>query len=482
MGSNFTIDIDRSVKPKLFLKFEETLIQNLAMKDVDQSIRDYYYSSVQIGSIGEIPFAEYLGYKYSSFSEYVGNVMDRFFDGKTSKKDFQAIVRKTLTHFKRQRRSFAEYIVQKIENYDVYSPLSPMYGLIPDKSHQNSVRSIKDEYIIALNKWVDSNEYFIQCPLFLFASKTLVRGGFRTDVFCSICHHIKNFSNGSLEQYFLSLSKDFIEKLSPISFLPTLFVNEEGKESYVNCDEEGNIILRATCEELEDGEPKPCVLSAGAKTLYTKMIEFIPSDAEAFATFRLSRTIRVNKYALAATFNDNPNVAAISKLEEYLRELYAWSFDSSYDHYRLLSRYKDEGMEYTIVFSDISVDKIIERSFISVRREDYDKLNKPLSKILIHYFKWKQLELYPYETSYNGYVEVPYGVFLGNVNFPTDEKEENLPLIEASLMEFRRKGIILDSYYYKNGCHYIHFLPPSAEEITEYRQRFGVGLIGKEED
>ena len=261
-----------------------------------------------------------------------------------------------------------------------------------------------------------------------------------------------------------------------------MFVNEEGKESYVNCDEEGNIILRATCEELEDGEPKPRVLSAGAKTLYTKMIEFIPSDAEAFATFRLSRTIRVNKYALAATFNDNPNVAVISKLEEYLRELYAWSFDSSYDHYRLLSRYKDEGMEYTIVFSDISVDKIIERSFISVRREDYDKLDNPLSKILVHYFKLKQLELYPYKNSSNGYVEFPYGVFLGNVNFPTNKKDENLPLIEASLYEFCKKGIIVESFYYSNGCYFIRFLTPSEEEIAEYGQRFGVNLIEKEED
>lgn len=466
------------------MKFEESLIHNLAMKDVDQSIRDFYYSSVQIGSTGEIPFADYLGYMDRSFTEYVGDVMDRFFDGKTSKKDFQAIVHNFVAHAKRQRLSFANQIIQKIETYDVDTPLSPLYNLISDNESKEYIRTLKDEYIIALNKWVNSDEYFIQCPFFLFASKTLVRGGFRTDVFCSICDHIRNFSNGSLDQYYLPLSKDFLDKplFSPISFLPTLFTNEEGKESYVNCDEKGNIILRATCEELEEGEPKPRALSAGAKTLYTKMIEFIPGDAEAFAAFRLSRTIRVNKYSLARTFNARPNDDALKQLEEYLRELYSWSFDSSYDHYRLLSRYKDEGSEYTIVFSDISVDKIIERSFISVRREDYDRLSDPLSKILVHYFKLKQLELYPYNTSYNGYVEFPYGVFLGNVNFPTNKKEENHPLIEASLKEFCEKGIILDSYYYKNGCYYICFLPPSAEEINEYRQRFGVERITKGED
>ena len=466
------------------MKFEESLIHNLAMKDVDQSIRDFYYSSVQIGSIGEIPFADYLGYMYRSFTEYVGDVMDHFFDGKTSKKDFQAIVRKASTNFKRQRRSFAEHIVQGIENYDVYSPRSPLYGLVPDKSHIDFVRSIKDEYIIALNKWVDSNEYFIQCPFFLFASKKQVRVGFRTDVFCSICEHIKNFSNGSLDQYYLPLSKDFIDTplFSPISFLPTLFTNEEGKECYVNCDEEGNIILRATYEELEDGEPKPRALSAGAKTLYTKMIEFIPCDAEDIAAFRLSRTIRVNKYALASTFNANPNVAAISQLEEYLRELYAWSFDSSYKHYRLISQYIDNGADYSITLSELSADKIIERSFIGVRREDYDKLYNPLSKILVHYFKLKQLELYPYVTDFNGYNKFLYDDFLRNVNFPTNDKEENIPLISASLQEFCEKGIIVESFYYSQGGFFIRFLSPSDEEIVEYRQRFGVGLIGKEED
>lgn len=466
------------------MKFEESLIHNLAMKDVDQSIRDYYYSSVQIGSIGEIPFADYLGYMYRSFTEYVGDLMDHFFEGKTSKKDFQAIVRKASANFKRQRRSFAEYIVQKIENYDVYSPLSPIYGLVPDNSHKDTVRTIKDEYIIALNKWVDSNEYFIQCPFFLFASKTLVRGGFRSDVFCSICEHIKNFSNGSLDQYYLPLSTDFLDKplFSPISFLPTLFTNEEGKESYVNCDEEGNIILRATCEDLEEGEPKPRALSAGAKTLYTKMIEFIPGEAEAIAAFRLSRTIRVNKYSLARTFNAKPNDDALKQLEEYLRELYAWSFDSSYKHYRLISQYIDNGADYSITLSELSADKIIERSFIGVRREDYDKLYNPLSKILVHYFKLKQLELYPYITDFDGYNKFLYDDFLRNVNFPTNDKEENIPLISASLQEFCEKGIIVESFYYLQGCFFIRFLAPSDEEITEYKQRFCVDLIAKGED
>lgn len=447
--------------------YSETLTCSIAQNDIEAEIRNFFYRTIEIPETGLIQFRDALGYKGREFSDFVSAILNGTLKGKTEKEELTAEFRKIQKNARIKRKNFAGHIEKK--TYLLPSKeSSPLYK--KNLINISDIEAARNEIIVALTEWAESEQNYIDCPYFTYASLSMMKKGYISDILKSLWEKLKNSFNGSFDNYYVSIHKDFIDKpfFSPCSILPELseFALEDGelKKGVLIRDEKGDVISQL----VYDGDPsvRVPVFSNDAKLMLMSFSKYIPDASQ----FLLDRTIIVSRKELAKLFKTNLTPYTYQRVDKVIDELLFWTYyEKKYAFHLVESRELTDDDIYKIVFTGVGAKEIVERTMIELRREDYNALENRLAKILCHFIRYRQLSLYPYQTEY---IEITYHDFLRNAHFPSEDMEINMKFIEDALKDFVTHNLFVYDYKIKGTSFFIKFIEPADYDMDRFRLLF----------
>ncbi len=463
-------------------KYPSELISDMADVFIPSRYRVFFESNFSVKGTPVGRFMDYIGYGGLTFYYLVDDVINFSLKGASSKKEISNIYRNYKNHLLRKRTALYDSIVESIRKNEIsYGPLAAEAEALSIDNDADKIRELKEAGINKITQWFSGDgpyknrKSFIDCPYFGWASKTVIKNSYKSDILGEILEYIRKNLDGDLADYFVPYAQEYIGKplFSPTGQsvqLQELTANIYGLDIK---DDSGLTILRSAYSNfMPPGKPIK-VLSADAKTV----LQYLSNQVTNIGQFAVDGSVDVSAWELASIFyNGNPPAGYEERIETILQELFSWYYFYNGEGFHYLdysTTYKDGNghKRYNIVLGGVTKKAIIEHKFVRIKKSDYDKLSNPLCLILAHFLKFEQVLRYPYDDDgdkcENGYIRYDYNVWRQNVNFQSNNKSEIFLLIEDALKEFKENKVIVYDYLRRQNDFLVKFFSPSQYELED---------------
>ena len=446
-----------------------------ATKHVDSKIK-FYFERQQ----SALKFEDY------KFSDIVEETIDEFFEGKVNKQDLTPLVSK----IKDTRRKKIKRLYEKtIKDYNLYSitdvknPFFNIYTFASSLSYEEYFKLYKNKTLEQLvkeefkkfEKWYNSEEILLpQCPITVGKQSNSIIKNIKSDIIINVATYIFDELGGNINSFIRTYPTELIEKPlfspTPFSLVPKSASNRIFKE--VIKDENDKNLLEMTVDNTKKENNLPNLKTMSSDDL--ELINILVSNIDTAEFFKYkSVTMDLSVVAQLFVGDYKPGKRIFTKIETICKRLVEYNFSYESDdtslHFNLfdniLIKHDSSQRAYIIAtFGDILFNGIVEEKLVSITSADYILLTNNLSKIICYALKQEQIIHQDNQSD-----DYSYSYFQRIVRFKLKNKKKNLQLIQESLDEFVKNGIVIKSYILNKDVFTINFLPLSQAEIDDFK-------------